>query len=96
VSTQLDWVGAAPFIQAGFIGPRRRRQAVHDEKEGLRAELRELTSRPPPLGELCRHRGHARVGCAAEGGREADEQRAGIGASTCLGRHGDAAQGMTA
>lgn len=45
---QTDWIGAAPFIQQGFIGPKRRRQAVHDEKEALRAELRDLTSRPPP------------------------------------------------
>lgn len=45
--SQLDWVGAEPTIQRGFIGPKRRRQSVHDEKEALRAKLRELTSRAP-------------------------------------------------
>lgn len=49
--SQIDWVGAEPFIQPGFIGPKRRRQAVHDEKAALRAALRAtlkpLTETPP-------------------------------------------------
>jgi hypothetical protein len=47
VNTQLDWIGAEPWIQPGFVGPKRRRQSVHDEKEALRAMLRELTSKAP-------------------------------------------------
>ena len=45
--SQIDWVGAEPFIQPGFIGPKRRRQAVHDEKAALRATLKPLTETPP-------------------------------------------------
>jgi hypothetical protein len=44
---QIDWIGAEPTIQPGFIGPKRRRQAVHDEKAELRAQLKALTETPP-------------------------------------------------
>lgn len=47
MSAQLDWVGAPAFIDPRFCGPKRRRLAVHEQKERLRQELRELTAIAP-------------------------------------------------